>query len=186
MNAAIKTLRTGARQLRLAGELDPDKFAWAMTQLRTVANELAACERRASKEEVIPVDITALLSRVLGPPASGQRDDRIAPPSAGNVMVRGPLHDLQDLLNGLIEYARSVYTGPMDLRTSVRRGGCKVGDMFTIELAVRSLEIPDFVRRKLWDAASIRGGEVSVVSEPDRCWIRLTLPTERRLTEAHS
>jgi len=171
MNAAVASLQEAARRLQLSGELDPSKYAWMMSQLRGVTTELDASERSARRKSAAPANFTALLRDAAAPLATSLPED---------LMVEGPAQEIRDLLCCLIEYAGAASPGPIALRAEV---GCKLGDdrdMLVLELAVQSPDVPDFIRRKLWDAARPRRGEISIVAEPDRCRIGLILPTERR------
>jgi hypothetical protein len=87
---------------------------------------------------------------------------------------------LHDLLSSLVEYARTVGRDPIELRAQVMH---KSGDdraMCLTELVIQSPDVPDFLRRKLWDSARTRRGEVSVISEPECCRVEFALPVERR------
>jgi len=96
------------------------------------------------------------------------------------VMVQGPAHDLRDLVCSLAEYALTVARDPVDLRAQVMYTSNQGRGVCATELVIQSPDVPDFLRRKLWDAVRIRHGEVSVVLEPERCRVKFTLPIERR------
>ncbi len=174
MHAAVATLQQAARRLQHSGNLDPSKYTWMMSQLRGVTAELDASERRARDQKTDPVDITELLREVLAKAG-------IAMELPDNTIVAGPAQGLRDLLGCLIEVALGARPNSLDLRVETGGEKDKAQKTFTIELAIQSPDVPDFLRRKLWEAAQARGGEVSIVSEPDSCRIRFSLPTERRL-----
>lgn len=175
MHPAVATLQQAARRLQHSGNMDPSKYALMMSQLRGVTAELDASERRARDQKTDPIDIAELLREVLGKAG-------IAMQLPDDVMVAGPDQSLRDLLGCLIEVALGVRPNSLDLRAGAGRREDKARETFTIELAIKSPDVPDFLRRKLWEAARARGGEVSIVSEPDCCRIGFSLPMERRLT----
>jgi len=174
MHAAVASLQQAARRLQHSGILDPSKYAWMMSQLRDVTTELDASERRARDQKADPVNIAELLREALT--TAG-----IAMPLPDTVMVAGPARNLRDLLCCLIEYALGVRPNSIDLRAETRPSTDEAREAFTIELVIQSPDVPDFLRRKLWEAARARRGEVSIVSELDCCRIGLSIPVERRL-----
>jgi len=95
-------------------------------------------------------------------------------------MVQGPAHDLRDLLSSLVEYASAVGAKPLALHARIRHDVGASKAACTTELVVQSPDLPDFLRRKLWDAARVRGGEVSVISEPTLCRVEFTIPIDHR------
>jgi hypothetical protein len=82
---------------------------------------------------------------------------------------------------GLIEYAFTFARDPIVLRTDIKYPGNQARAVCSTELAIQSSDVPDFLRHKLWEVVRSRGGEVSVVSEPECCRVVFTLPVERRL-----
>jgi len=173
MHAAVVSLRQAARRLHHSGSLEPSKYAWTISQLRDVTAELHASERRARERKTDPVNIAELLRAALAKVG-------LAVQLPDTVMVAGPAHTLRDLLCCLIEYALGVRPNSIDLRAAASREADSAGETFTIELVIQSLDIPDFLRRKLWEAAGARRGKVSIVSELDCCRIGLSIPVERR------
>jgi hypothetical protein len=183
MYAAVATLKLAAQKLQLSGELDPSKYARMMSQLRGVTDELTAFERRArTQKKANPVNFAELLSEVMATasPTNAASGNGMAAQLPDPVLVEGPVEDLRDLLSCLIEYALSVDQGPIKFGAEIRRDGDEVSDKCAAELVIRSPDVPDFLRRKLWDAVRVRRGEVSLISEPDCCRIGFTLPIERR------
>jgi hypothetical protein len=175
MHPAIATLQQAARRLQHSGNMDPSKYAWMMSQLRGVTAELDASERKARNQTSDPVDITELLHEVLAKAG-------VVMQLPNNTMVAGPAQSLRDLLSCLIEVALGARPNSLRLHARTGRKHEKDRETFTIELTIQSLDVPDFLRRKLWEAARTRGGEVSIVSESDCCRIGFSLPVERRLT----
>lgn len=178
MYAAVATLQMAARQLQLSGELDRSKYSRIMAQLREVADELTAFERRTGKQKADPVNFTAMLREAVA--IAGHDGNGIVMQLAEDVMVEGPANDLRDLVCCLVEYALSVGRGPADLRAQVKQTSNQLRAMCATELAIPSPDVPDFLRRRLWDAVRTRRGEVSVICEPEHCRIEFTLPIERR------
>lgn len=174
MHAAVVSLQQAARRLHHSGNLDSSKYAWMMSQLRDVTAELDACERQAQERKSDPVNIAELLREALA-----KAGISIQPPDP--VMVAGPARTLRELLSCLIEYALGARPDALDLDAEMTRKANDTIEMFTIKLVVQSPDIPDFLRRKLWETAGARRGEVSIVAEVDRCRINLDIPVERRL-----
>jgi hypothetical protein len=174
MHPAVATLQQAARRLQHSGNMDASKYAWMMSQLRGVTAELDASERKARNQKTDPVDITELLHEVLAKAG-------IAMQLPDTIMVAGPDQSLSDLLACLIEVALGAQPNSLQLHVEAGRKCGKARETFTIELAIQSPDVPDFLRRKLWEAARVRCGEVSIVAELDCCWIRFSLPIERRL-----
>jgi hypothetical protein len=174
MHPAVATLQQAARRLQHSGNMDSSKYTWMMSQLRGVTAELDASERRARDQKTDPVNITELLHEVLAKAG-------VAMQLPNEIMVAGPTQSLRDLFGCLIEVALGAQPNSLDLRAAAGRRKDKARETFTIELAIQSPDVPDFLRRKLWEAARARGGEVSIVSELDCCRIGFSLPIERRL-----
>ena len=178
MHPALATLETAARQLQLSGELERSEFGRVMRGLRSVADGLRAVERRAAKQKAASVDVVELLRAALAAAAAG------SPRGGEEILVEGPANDLRHLFSSLLEYARAVGTDAVEARTHIKEDGDIAGPKWVLQLVVQSPDLPDFLRRKLWDAARLRGGEVSVISEPTLCRIEFTLPIDRRFTAA--
>ncbi len=174
MHPAVATLQQAARRLQHSGNMDPSKYAWMMSQLRGVTAELDASERKARNQTTDPVDITELLREVLAKAG-------IAMQLPDTIMVAGPDQSLRDLLACLIEVALGAQSNSLQLHVEAGRKCGKAQETFRIELAIQSPDVPDFLRRKLWEAARTRCGEVSIVAELVCCQISLSLPIERRL-----
>ncbi len=183
MYAAVATLQMAARQLQLSGAADRSKYSRIMSQLREVTDELTALERRAGKQKADPVNITEMLrtAAAMAAPAPDRDRKRIAIQAAEDVIVEGPAHDLRDLICSMLEYAFTVGCDAVDLRVDTTRKCNELRDMCSIEMVIQSTDVPDFLRGKLWNTVRIRRGEVSIVSEAQRCRIGFTLPVERRL-----
>jgi hypothetical protein len=179
MQAAVATLQKAARQLNLPAGLDQSKYRRIIAQLREVTDELTAVGRRAGKPKADPVNFAQMLLDGLAAasPSAGNGDNSVAVSAAEDAMVEGPANDLRDLVNSLFEYAGR---GPIELRAQVKPMNLGLGAAYATELIIQSPDIPDFLRRKLWDAVRVRRGEVCVSSEPERCRIAFTLPVERR------
>jgi len=176
MYATVATLQMAAQRMQLSGELDQSKCRRIMSQLRQVADELIDSERRLGKQKANPVNFSAVMHDA----AAGQDKRRIVMRLADEIMVEGPGHDLHDLLCSLFEHALTVGCEPIDARVEVKCVDNPVRDVCSTELCIQSPDLPDFLQRKLWDAVRARRGEVSLISEPERCRIGFTLPIERR------
>jgi hypothetical protein len=185
MDAAVVTLQKAARELHLAGAIEQTTYAHILSRLRSVADELTALERRAGQAKCDPVDFSALLRQaVTAAKAANGYAASLAVHLPEGIMVEGPASDLRDLVCSLIEYAFAAGCEAIEARL---QGVHRAGQSRTVcatELVVRWSDLPDFLRRKAWDAVRVRGGEVSIVSEPETCRIRFTLPVERRQPEA--
>lgn len=178
MDGAVATLRTAARELQVASLADKPTYTRIVAQLRRVAEQLNAAERRASQEAVDPVDFAAIWRDALPTSAlvagAGQPVTLHLP---DHVMVKGPASELRALVRAMVEYAFTLGCDAIELRADGRgpaRQTC------ITELVVRAREFPDFLQQNLWKVVRGRGGEVSTVSEPEKLRIRFTLPIERR------
>ncbi len=178
MDGAVATLRMAARELQAASSADKPTYTRIVAQLRRVAEQLSAAERRASQEAAEPVDFAAIWRDALPTPAlvtgAGQPVTLHLP---DHVMVKGPASDLRALVRGMVEYAFTNGCDAIELRVD---GPAPARQTCVTELVVRAREFPDFLQRNLWKLVRSRGGEVSTVSEPDKSRIRFTLPIERR------
>lgn len=182
MYAAVAALQMTARRLQLSGGLDQSKYDQIISQLRQITDELTDSDRRAGKQKLDPVNFFDMVrDTVATASAEGHPDiNRVAMQLVQDVMVEGPAHDLRDLLRSLFEYALGVGQDPITLRVEVKCTGEPAREMCLTELAIHSPNVPDFLQRKLWNTVRARRGEVSVISEPERCRIGFTLPVERR------
>jgi hypothetical protein len=170
MEAAIATLQTVARQIRLAGNLEPAKHRRIMAKLREVADELSDVERHAAIETPDPVDFAELLRSAGG----------LVVRAPESVMIAGPARDLRDLVSSLSEYALSVGHDELELRAQVKYMGCQSRAVCATELQIATPALPDFLQRKLWQTVHARRGEVSIVTKQDCCRVEFVLPIERR------
>ena len=180
MHAAIATLQKAARQFELAGAMDRSRYTRVMAQLRDVNNELNAVARRDGDREAAAVDLTAMLREAVV--AAGQGADAITVQLTEGAMVAGPANDLRELVCWLLDYA--VGRGRATLRTQIKIIGNQSRPMCATELTIAASDVPDFLRRRLWDAVRARRGEVSIISEPDCCRVEFMLPIERRTSVA--
>ena len=179
MHSVVATLETAARQLQLSGELERSEFGRIMMHLRSVADGLSAVEQRIAKQKAASVDFAEILrsaAALISPVC--RRGGRAGLPLQ-EIMVEGPAHDLRDLLCSLVEYGRAVGADPLELHAQIRQDIGATRAKCVMVLAVQAPDLPDFLRRKLWDAARVRGGEVSVVCEPKLCRVEFTIPIER-------
>ena len=181
MYAAVAALQKAQRQLQLDGGRDPSKYGRIMTQLREVTDQLTAVHRRAANHKADPVNFTQLLREALATATAGNTGIAAAGPE--DVMVEGPANDLRDLLSSLFEYALTVGRDPIELHAHVRQEEPEPRAAYVTELVIQSPDVPDFLRRKLWDAVRARHGEVRVISEPQRCRIEFALPVDRRAAQ---
>lgn len=182
MHPAIAMLQTTAQALEVSGGLDQSTCSRLMGQLQRITEELVAVERRAGKQKADPVDFTAILRDALATASYGVDEEHGAGKKIPeDVYVEGPSHDLRDLMGSLIEYARSVGPDPVDLRTQVNYTSDQNRAVCMTELAVGTANVPDFLQRKLWETIRARRGVISVISGPQGCCIRFSLPIERRL-----
>jgi hypothetical protein len=180
MHAAIATLQKTARQFELAGVMDRSRYTRVMAQLRDVNNELNAVTRREGDREAAAVDLTAILREALA--AAGPGADAITLELTQDATVAGPAGDLRELICWLLDYA--VGRGRATLRTQIKIIGNQARPVCATELTIASSDVPDFLRRRLWDAVRARRGEVSIISEPDCCRVEFMLPIERRTSIA--
>lgn len=180
MHTAVTTLEKAARQLRISGDLEHCEFDRIMMHLHSVSEGLSAVERRIAKRKAAPVNFTELVRSAMAPmlPDCHLGNEAAAPLQP--IMVEGPAQDLSELLCSLVEYARDFGRDGPELRLQIKEAAGKAASKCTTVLVVNAFELPDFLRRKLWDAARVRGGEVSITSEPSRCQIEFTLPIDRR------
>jgi hypothetical protein len=177
MQGAIATLELAARSLQRAEGLDRSKYGHVMAQLRQVMDKLAAAERRTGNSKAGPVDFTQML-RDAAATASDQEREDILERIPESVFVEGPADDLRQLICSLVQYSRAVRR--VDLRAQINHGNGKCGATCTTELAIQPPgEVPDFLRRRMWDAARIRSGEVFVTSTREGYRIGMVLPIER-------
>lgn len=183
MYRAIATLQMTASTLQLSGGLEQSEYSRIMAQLRQVTDELAAVERRMGNTKADPIDFAGMLRDAVA--MTSQPADRngkgVVLQAPKDVMVEGPADDLHDLVGSLVEYARTVGPDPVDLRAQVNYTSDQTRAVCVTELVIQSPDVPDFLRRKLWDTVRIRRGQVSVITEPECCRIGFTLPIERRL-----
>jgi hypothetical protein len=170
MQTAAATLLIAARQLQHGGAMGPPDYGRIASQLREVTDQLASLEQRAAGYETHPVNFAEML-RATGVTTA---------PLPEEMMVEGPANDLRDLLCVLVEYAGTVGHGAIGLRPEVKCKNSGPRQMCVTELTVRSSDVPDFLQRKLWEAAHRRRGEVSLISELQSCRIEFRLPIERR------
>lgn len=182
MDAAIATLQMAARQLQISGSLEQSSFSRIMTQLRTVTDELAAFRGRAGHQQGDPIDFTAMLREAAV--TANQGGSGFPVEVSDGLVVQGPADGLRDLLCCLLEYAVTVGGDRIELRAAIKQTGSQDRAMCATELLIPPTDVPDFLRRKLWDAVRVRRGEMRVASGPDRCRIEFTLPIERRLAAA--
>jgi hypothetical protein len=176
------TLQKAARQLELSDDMDRSRCSRIMAQLRDVNNELDAVERRRGHREAGAVDFASILREVVA--AAGQGADGIAVQLTEEATVAGPAGDLRELVFCLLDYALAVGRGRTTLRTHIKHAEKQARQVCATELTISSADVPDFLRRRLWDAVRVRRGEVSIVSELDCCRVEFTLPVERRTTAA--
>jgi hypothetical protein len=182
MHPAIAMLQTTAQALEVSRGLDQSTCSRIMGQLHRITDELVAVERRAGNQKADPVDFTEILRDALATGSYGVVDDhRAGKQIPEDVYVEGPGHDLRDLICSLVEYARSVGPDPVDLHAQVNYTSDQNRAVCMTELAVGTATVPDFLQRKLWETIRIRRGVISVISGPQGCSIRFSLPIERRL-----
>jgi hypothetical protein len=177
MDAAVATLRTAARELQVASLADKPTYARIVTQLRRVAEQLNAAERRAGQEAAEPVDFAVIWRDALTTTALVGAGHAVTLRLPDHVMVKGPASDLRALVRGMVEYAFT--TGCESIEMRVENSGA-ARQVCVTELAVRTREFPDFLQQNLWKVVRSRSGEVSTVSEPQKTRIRFMLPMERR------
>ncbi len=182
MHAAIATLQKAARQFELSGAMDRSRYSRIMAQLRDVNNELNAVARRRGDQDTDGVDLPAMLREAVA--AAGQGADGITVQLTDDAIVAGSAADLREPIGWLLDYAIAVGRGRATLRTQIKAVGNQARPMCATELTTSSSDIPDFLRRPLWDAVRARRGEVSIISEPDCCRVQFTLPVERRTPAA--
>ena len=148
-----------------------------MAQLRDVNNELDAVARPDGSREADAVDFTLMLREAVD--AAGQDADGIVVHLMQDAIVAGPAGDLRELMCCLLDFALAVGRGRAALHTRIKEAGSQAGPVCTAELTIFSSDVPDFLRRRLWDAVRARRGEVSIISEPDCSRVEFTLPIKR-------
>ncbi len=182
MDGAVATLRMAARELQVASSADKPTYTRIVAQLRRVAEQLNAAERRASQEAAEPVDFAMIWRDTLTATAlvagAGQPVTLHLP---DHVMVKGPAAELRALVRGMVEHAFTIGCDAIELRVD-DRGSAR--QTCVTEIVVRAREFPDFLQQNVWKVVRSRGGEVSTVSEPQKSRIRFTLPIERRQAAA--
>jgi len=178
MDGAVATLRMATRELQVASLADKPTYTRIVAQLRRVAEQLNAAERRAGQEAAEPVDFAAIWRNALPTTALvAGAEQPVTLQLPDHVMVKGPAADLRALVRGMVEYAFTLGCEAIELRvddSGPARQTC------VTELVVRAGEFPDFLQQNLWKVVRSRGGEVSTISEPGKSRIRFTLPIERR------
>ena len=183
MHAAAAKLQTAAQRL-ISGVTERSDYTQIISQLRAVANELAALERRAGQGKADPVHLTAMLWDAAAKASSASGQSGITVAAVEGITVEGPAADLQELISSLLEFALGMARDTVEIRADSAFIGSRAA--CALKLVVRCADMPDFLRRKLWDVAHRRRGQVSIVSEADRCRVTLTLPLERRLVALNS
>jgi hypothetical protein len=183
MHPAIAKLEIAARRLQLLGGLEQTEYSGLVAQLREVSEQLNGFERRINEVKACPIHFGDLLRGAVGTASApaGQTASRMIVQVPDDIMVAGPPHDLRDLFSSLTEYALTVGQNQIELRAEIKYLGTQARAVCATELVIQSSDIPDFLRRKLWDAVGARRGEVTVVSEVNYCRVVFTLPVERRL-----
>jgi hypothetical protein len=176
MHTAIATLQRVVQQRLLAGMLNRAKYVQVTSQLREIADELFP-ERRSNGEKSDPVNFADILHSVVG---ARQKSDVLLEAPEG-VLVDGPEHDLRELIDNLTEFARNTRTEPVELRASVSYGNDQDHAKCVTELVIQAPDVPDFLRRKLWNVITVRRGQVSIECEAHRCRVEFSLPIERRI-----
>jgi hypothetical protein len=183
MHASIAALEMATRRLGLSGNLDQSQYSRIIAQLHQVSDELIAIERRVGNQKADPVNFAELLRGAVV--MASLEANSIRMQVSEDVMVEGPADDLRDLVYSLVEYARTVGQNPIELRGQGLDTIYQSTAACSAELIIQSPDVPDFLRRMLWNTVRIRQGEVSITSELDRCRVKITLPIERR-SAAHA
>jgi hypothetical protein len=181
MHTVIATLQRAAQQRQAAGALNRARYGKILAQLREIADELSPSERRRIGEKWDPVNFAELLRSVAKAAAGGPHPSEILVQAPEGVLVHGPEHDLRELIGTLTEFARGVGAAPVEVRASVTHGDDQDRAKCVTELVIQERDVPDFLRRKLWEVVSARRGEVSIASEAHRCRVEFSLPIERRV-----
>jgi hypothetical protein len=181
MDGAVATLQMAARELQLADATDRSKYAAIVSQLRAVAEQLTALERRTGAQKAEAINLAAMLrDAAASVAATAERaGEHIALELPDEAMVEGPARDLRNSISGVVEYAITVGCDAITLR--IDRDSARGRNTCVSEFTVRSRDVPDFLQRNLWKAVSIRRGEVSIVCEAQSSRIRFKLPIECRL-----
>jgi hypothetical protein len=181
MDGAVATLQMAARELQLADAADRSRYAGIVSQLRAVAEQLTALERRTGAQKAAAINFAAMLrDAATSAAATAERaGQRIAVQLPDEAMVEGPAHDLRNLIGGMVEYAVTVGCDAITL--NIDGDNARGRNTCVTEFTVRSRDVPDFLQRNLWNAVSVRRGEVSIVCEAQSSRIRFKLPIERRL-----
>lgn len=143
-------------------------------------DRLAAIERRLTEQHSEPVDLSRLITAAARL-AADQRQGKMLLQLPEGVFVQGPADDVRELIVGLIEHAGTGGYDKVKFRAQVNymidcsRLSC------TAEIVTPTPDVPDFLRRELWEVVGKRRGQVSITSETGGCRIEFTLPLERRL-----
>jgi hypothetical protein len=179
MDLAIARLQTVARRAKISGALGPSEQSRIMARLSEVADELDTLERRSGSEKADPVDIAALLHEIADSPAT-KRAGGISVQAPQGLALAGPAADLRELICSLAEYALAVAREPVEIHAQVKYAPAHDRPTCALELLIQSPDVADFLRQKLWHAARVRRGQVSIVSEANCSRVELSLPLERR------
>jgi hypothetical protein len=182
MSTAVANLEMALRQLRSRRTTDRPEYAPIVSGLVRITDQLTAIERRDGTVDTAPVNLALLLREVLtASVATTGEDKRLSNIRlARDAWVPGPAKDLRDFVAALVEYALTVGCTEVALQSGDSHEDPGANDRCSIGVELKSSEIPEFLRQKLWHVASRRHGEVSTVTEANRSRVGIALPLERR------
>jgi hypothetical protein len=182
MSTAVTNLEMALSQLRSRRTTDRPEYAPIVSGLLRITDQLTAIERRDSTVDTAPVNLALVLREALMAAAAtiaeANRLSNIR--LAREAWVPGPAKDLRDLVTALVEYALTVGCTEVAFQSGDNHEDPGANDRCSIRFELKSSEIPEFLRQKLWHVASSRHGEVSTVTEANRSRISIALPLERR------
>jgi hypothetical protein len=164
-------------------QANPDNYEYKaiLGQLRQITKRLALVERRESEENCAPVDFSRIVRDGCAKATLTPSADTLIVQIPESVLVEGPGDDLVELIGCLIEYG---YTGgpePVRLSAQINYPENEVRPTCTTEMLLPTSEVPEFLRRKVWDTVRARRGEVTIAAAPRGSRISFTFPVERRL-----
>lgn len=161
-------------------EVDDCEYTALIGQQRQFAHGLAIFERRGAREKYAPVGLERIVKDGAGKALRTPDADKLVLQLPESVFVEGPADDLIELIACLVEYGHS---GPKPIRLSaqINYTGDEQRPTCTTELLLPSGEVPEFLRRKVFDTVRARQGEVTIAGTASGHRISFTLPVERRL-----
>lgn len=141
----------------------------------------ATVERRVSGGKHPPVDFADIVRAGVAKTLRVPDPDKLVLEIPESVLVQGPADDLVELFASLLEYGHTVGPEPIRLRTQINYTFDELRPTCTTELLVGPSEVPDFLKRKIWNTVRARRGEATIAPAVFGHRISFTLPVDRRL-----